>query len=237
MTARALILVVTLVFLSSCGITSTPFNVSVSGRALLPHQPGVSYIVLPLEQDVAENSLEFQEYKRYLDRALAAKDFVQAADTSSADIALLFGYGIGDPQTRNYSYSLPVFGQTGVSGSTTTGTISTYGSNSTFSGTTTYTPTYGITGYNNISGSTSVYTRHFTVTAYDWQTYLATQEEIVLWQTAVVSTGFSGDLRRVMPIIIAAGQAYLGDDTGQAVSLTLYETDDDVIRIKGEDIN
>jgi hypothetical protein len=56
-----------------------------------------NYILLPSNEGVNVNDLEFQEFSRYIKRALAHHGFREATDFDSADIAIFLGYGIGDP--------------------------------------------------------------------------------------------------------------------------------------------
>ncbi len=97
-----------------------------------------------------QTSLEFIEFASYVERVLRAKGMQRVSEFGSADVAVFLSYGIGDPETSEYSYSLPVWGQTGVASSHTSGSVNTYGNSATYSGTTTYTPSYGVTGYQNV---------------------------------------------------------------------------------------
>ena len=69
--------------------------------------------------------------------------------------------------------------------------------------------------------------------AIDFDEYKANKKEVQLWKTTVTSTGSSGDLRRVFPILVAASQQYIGKNTGQKVEVNLSEGDARVIEIKG----
>jgi len=70
--------------------------------------------------------------------------------------------------------------------------------------------------------------------AYDFNAFLKNQEEIQLWRTQITSSGSSGDLRRVFPVLVAASVPYLGRNSGQKVKVELRESDDEVLQIKGE---
>ena len=139
----------------------------------------------------------------------------------SAELAVFLSYGIGDPEKSEYSYSLPVWGQTGVSSSYTSGSVNVYGNSGTYSGTTTYTPSYGVTGYQNIQGSNTTFTRHAFLTAYDLEEYRRTEKEKIIWDTRIASTGSSGDLRLVFPIMIAAAIDHIGTNTGKMIFVSL----------------
>jgi hypothetical protein len=150
-----------------------------------------------------------------------------------ANIAIFLGYGIGEPKEHTYTYSMPVYGQTGVSSSNTFGTATAMGGMATYSGVTTYTPTYGIVGSQTYSGSYVTYTRYVVMDAYDFKSFRETKKEKELWKTEVTSTGSIGDLRYVFPVLIAGSVPYLGGNTGQAVIVTLTDNSPEVLKIKG----
>ncbi|MHC4295036.1 MAG: hypothetical protein ACYSTL_05570, partial [Planctomycetota bacterium] len=140
---------------------------------------------------------------------------------------------ISEPKEHPYSYSVPHFGQTGISSSSTYGTLQSFGNYGTYSGTTTYQPTYGITGYSNHVGTYVTYTRRFNLVACDLDIYRREEKVKELWRVLAVSTGSSGDLRRVFPILVAAAQPYLGENTDRKfVKVKLKEHDDEVVQIR-----
>lgn len=222
---------------SGCATMGQPrFHVAVDSLASPAAQQNRTYILLPGNEGVTWDDLQFQEYAVYLMRALNAQGFVSAQKAEDADIAIVLSYGIGDPQTRQYSYSLPVWGQTGVSSSHTYGTATAYGNSASYSGTTTYTPTYGVTGYTTHIGTRTTFFRYALITGYDFKAFKETEKQIQLWRTTITSTGSSGDLRQVFPILISASVPYLATNTGKQVSVHLYENDKVVKTVKGEPV-
>ncbi|HED00209.1 MAG TPA: hypothetical protein ENN18_07490 [Proteobacteria bacterium] len=191
------------------------------------------YILLSGLKDVHPNDLEFREYASYVEKALASAGYIRAGNFKDANIAIFLAYGIGDPKEHQYTYSLPVRGQTGVSSSTTYGTITSYGGYGTYHGTTTYTPTYGITGYTTHVGSYTSFFRFFILDAVDLEEYQRSDKVVQIWRTTVTSRGSSGDLRKVFPILVAAAKSYIGTDTGKQIEVTLTEDDKAVLEIKG----
>ena len=218
--------------MAGCATMQPQFSVRVDSIAGATADKN-SYILLPGNKDTKVEDLQFKEYAAYVNRALIKQGFVPAESFEKANVAIFLVYGIGDPQERQYSYSLPTWGQTGVSSSHTTGTISSYGGYGSYSGTTTYTPTYGVTGSTTHIGSHTTYFRFMVLDAVDLDEYKKSKKEVQLWKTTVASAGSSGDLRQVFPILVAASQQYVGKNTGQKVEVDLYEEDERVIQIKG----
>lgn len=192
------------------------------------------YILLPGNKDTSANDLQFKEYAAYINRALISRGLTPVETVENADLAVFVIYGIGNPQEYQYSYSLPVWGQTGVSSSNTYGTLSTYGNSGTYSGTTTYNPTYGIKGYTSHVGSYTEYFRFLVLDALDLAEYKQTKKEVQLWKTTITSTGSSGDLRRVFPYLVSASKPNIAANTGQQIEVILEENDPSVMEIKGQ---
>lgn len=226
----AVLLLTTLAFLTGCAAQAPRFQVNVDGMASSSAPDGKRYVLLPGNKDTRSEDLQFQEFSAYVHRALSGSGYTLASGLDSADLAIFIVYGIGAPERHQYSYSMPIWGQTGVSSSTTTGTVSSYGS---FSANTTYTPTYGVKGFANESGEYVTYYRYLVIDAYDAPRSKLEQKAVPAWRTSVDSTGSSGDLRLVFPILVAASREYIGHNTGHRVEISLREADKSVQAIKG----
>ena len=194
--------------LSSCA--TTRFKSNVDSLAQPDAVAKKRFVLLPGGKGVEVSDLQFLEFASYVERIFTEKGFVKATSVPDADVAIFLAYAIGDPQTYQYAYSLSNWGQTGVSSSNTRGTITSYGGTASYSGTTTYTPTYGITGSTTYVGTDTVYTRFLFLDAYDVSAYMKEKKMAQVWKTSVVSTGSSGDLRLVVPYMVAAMRPYLG---------------------------
>ena len=210
------------------------FHVNVDSISAPEAISKTKYILLPGVKNVEGSDLQYREYATYVERALAFQGYSQALSFEEADIAIFLGYGIGKPEAQQFTYSLPTYGKTGISSSSTSGTLSTYGNTSTYSGTTTYKPTYGITGSTTHTGTRTTYLRYMWLDAVDLNEYRSSEKEVRLWKTTVTSTGSSGDLRQVFPILVAASKPHIGSNTGKQIRVILSETDKRVIEIKGE---
>jgi hypothetical protein len=226
---KVIIAVLSSLLIINCG---PKFNVRVDSLARLDAVTKTSFILLSSDSKDS-NDLQYIEFSGYIERALLQRGFKKAENIDSANIAIFLAYGIGDPKTETYTYNLPVYGQTGIASSNTTGRVSAYGNSASYSQTTENTPEYGVIGYSSNEGTYTVYTRHVFLKAYDLQEYRESKSERVLWETKMASTGQSGDLRLVFPVMVAAGHAYIGSNTGKIVDVSIYENDSRVQRVKG----
>ena len=188
-----------------------------------------TYVLLPGIEGLASNDLQFLEYAEYVDRALADRGFMRTNSFEEASLAIFLVYGIGNPQTIQYSYSLPVWGQTGVT-SSTSGRIDVFGN---YQSTTTETPTYGLTGLGTATGTRTAHFRFMLLEALDLDMYRKSAEVEQVWKTEVVSSGSSDDLRLVFPYMVTAAVPYLGRNPGQKVRVVLPGDDPAVQAIRG----
>ncbi len=222
----------TILFLQGCAV-GPQYHVNVDSISAPEASSKTIYILFPGVKGVEAGDLQYREYAGYVERTLSSLGYIKADNIAAADIAIFLGYGIGDPETHQFTYSLPTYGKTGVSSSNTYGTVNTYGNTATYSGTTTYTPTYGVTGSTTHTGSRTTYFRYLLLDAVDLDEYRKTEKEVQLWKTTVTSTGSSGDLRQVFPILVAASKQYIGSNTGKKVKVILSESDNRVTEVKG----
>jgi hypothetical protein len=129
-------------------------------HSLPPSGNGDTVAILAADQ--AQNgTLEFRAFAAQLAAYLEADGYriVPLSPSDKPKFLAFFGYGIDNGTLLSSSYSIPQYGMTGYSSSTTTGTIDTFGNFGTVEATTTYTPTYGITGYQTGTTVDRVYRR------------------------------------------------------------------------------
>lgn len=191
------------------------------------------YFLTPGNEGVNEGDLQYREFAAYVDRAMAYRGFTKVIDPKAADIAVVLQYGIGDARTVVRTYNLPIFGQTGVSSSRTTGSLSPgYGGSANYNATTYNTPTYGITGTMQRQVEETTYSRFMMLSAYDWQEFGRTQKESQVWKISVNSVGPSGDLRMIFPLMLGATLPGIGkSSTGMLVG-HIGDQDDNVYIVK-----
>lgn len=218
----------------------THYGVTADGITNPDTEKGETFVIAPLNEGIDKSDLQFREYAKYVSRAMAAQGFIEGNDPLECDFILLLAYGISDPEERQVTYNQPIFGQTGVSSKTTTGNM--YGSASTwgnttsgsanYSDTTTYTPSYGITGYIPQTVNITRYHRYIYLYAQDWREDVDSAKRL-RWKLHIDSTGSSGDLRKVFPVILSAAQQYLGQNTQGDIELKIFEDDPRINVIKG----
>lgn len=199
---------------------------------------GERFILIPGNEGVSAGDLQFREYAGYVKKALEARGFIEASTFDDARIAIFVTYGISDPQQNIASYLTPTWGQTGIASARTIGSVTSHGNSSvSYNATTTFTPSYGVTGYANTSYTYETFTRGLSLSAYDLTAYILSGKEIELWRTMAISTGRSGDLRRVMPMLVAAIEPFIATNTGGSMRMALGENEAAVVRIRGANVS
>jgi hypothetical protein len=230
---KRILLLLMLGFLSLTSCETLPhFDVAINSFSRQNAVALKTFIIIPGNKNTNANDLEFMEYVSYVERALATQGYIKEENGEKADMLIFLAYGIGKPEEHNYTYSFPVFGQTGVASKQTYGNLYTFGNMGLYSEQTTYTPQYGITGYGTGQGSFTTYSRYIYITAYDLIAYRENKSENIMWDTRIASVGSSGDLRRVFPVMIAASLDDIGKNTKGIKEVSLEENDDKVLIIK-----
>ena len=189
------LLVVALVFITGC--MSSQFHVHTKSISANTVPKFKTYSIRSVNGEKPTNSLRQAERLKLIKRVFSDSGFSEVSKNPmyTADIT----FGISDPKTK--SGSTPIIGQTGVSSSTTYGNVSSYGnvnsygnynSYGTYNATTYNTPTFGVVG--SRSYSYDEYTRYLIIKAYD-------PNGDQIFDTQSFSSGTSGDLDQVLPIL------------------------------------
>lgn len=191
-----------------------------------------TYFLLPASQKILASDLEFREYGWYVHRALMARGLQPAATLDEAELAVFVDYGVGEPHEHIETYDIPMWGQTGIASTTTTGTISTFGNQSQIRTSTSYTPQYGITGYRTKVETYTLFPRFALFSAVDLRVYRSTRQIVEIWKTQLTSIGVSDDLRTVFPIMVAAAVDLFGVSSGRTIERDLYDNSPQVVWLR-----
>ena len=149
---------------------------------------GKTFYVISADPKVSNKDLEFQEYKDYITQCLMIKNAIPCENSDSADVCILFDYGVVD---KSYvaNVPIPIWGIT-----TTSRYINTIA-----------------TGVLNSKEDIQDYRRVINLYAYDNKD--RTSDPVMLWKTNISSQGTSRDLQEVLPYIAYAAIPYMGQQT------------------------
>ncbi len=194
-----LLLVVTLA-LGGCSLTPA-MSVQVDAIAAADGAAGKRYRLEPGDAATPADDLQFKEFAGYVDKALAGLGYRPAEADAPPDLIVALAYGVGEPQEKIYSYSIPEWG--------------TWRARAPY-------PYSNIVTYRTEVDSYTTFARSVMLTAYAQRNGGRGDQ---VWRTIAVSRGSSEDLRRLFPMLLSAMVPYLGRDTGGQVIVTVREGD------------
>lgn len=222
-----LVFLLSVLFIQACVVKvgdHTPrVNTSVSSLASEDSSTFKSYVLIPSSNSVSTNDLQFKEYSSYVKRLLKKNGYKDSQDKENPDLVIFVGYGIGEPEQSQYTYSMPIFGTTPTGVYTLNATSTNNGGTTQLDGTLTQQRALAVTGYSTHTNIRTNYTRHLELYAVNLSEYQLTGEILPVWQSTVVSRGSNGDLRYVFPYLVAALDGLVGIDSGSSVDVTVRQ--------------
>jgi hypothetical protein len=191
---RLFVFLVSIALFSGCAV-SPRFTSHVTVFHQMSKPAGLTFMMVPLADQLG--SLEYDSYSKAISGELKrfGMEQVQTSDRAAVSVYMRYSIDTGTAVTSSY----PIIGQTGVSGSTTYGTVSQVGNMATVNASTTYTPTFGVVG-TGVSTDT-VYKRSLDLQIMDTAS-LSSGSPRKLYEAQVRSEGTSPQLARVMPYMI-----------------------------------
>ena len=150
----------------------------------------------------ARQSLETQQWVNIAAREFRQRGYVVVDNPTSANILAGVAVSMLGGRDVTSSYSIPQYGVTGYTGSTTTGSFQRFGNTGTFQSSTNYQPQYGITGYSTGVSTDRVFDRAaFLVIS---RKPAAGSQLREVYSAKAHSTGTCGMLSVVAPFLIEA---------------------------------
>lgn len=185
---------------------------------------GKRYIIVPANQQIWNNDqLTYIQLAKQAVLSLSMKGYTLVPNKELADQMIMLDYRRSGAVTNSRIVSVPEWGQTGVSSSTTYGNVNTnlnsygnYGTaNSTYNATTVYNPTYGITGYHSEQVTDTAYSIGVSLTSVSLRD-LEINKVTNLWKVQAISTSHKQDGLADFQGLIRLSSEYanttLGDD-------------------------
>ena len=194
-------------FSSGCAVVESRVTVF---HTIPATAPAGKASIIPLRPEI--EGLEFASYAEQFAAALRAKGFTVGPLDPDTKYAAFLDYGIDNGQLVTTTRTRPQFGVTGSSGSTTTGTVTSYGNTARVNATTTNIPTFGVTGYVPVTNTTEVFARYVTFEIFTSNPDMNLGPPI--YEGSVRSEGSCGNLASVMPNFIFALMADFPGETG-----------------------
>jgi len=178
------------------------------------YQKDKVFCIFPVQEQ--KGSLEFNYYANIIKSGLTERGMTFTDNIDNANIILLFSYGITDGKEK--TGSLPVFGQTGISSSSSTFNFYNRGGNTTGNISTINNPSYGIIGTRQYSYTE--YGRYLWIGMFDKQS-LVDNNVKQLYNATIISVGSASNIKEVLPTMIKSFFTVYPGINGKVENITL----------------
>ena len=218
-------------FTAGCASTT---EVRIDSLSKPKAEEAISYSIHSNNPLVAEDSLRYKEAVGFVKTALSGKGLYEAPDPQKADIVVNVDYGISPPQLHRETYSEPVYivkeGRTHIEtvligldkkGMPVYGNITVQDP-----------PTNEMAGFQDRVVTTVVYEKYLHLTARDNKPAAEGRPPAEIWTIDATSEGESHDLRKNLPVIVAATIDYIGKDTHGQKTIFIKDGSTDVAFVK-----
>jgi hypothetical protein len=213
---------------------ASSYRVKVDSLARPGKENVVSYEIHNANPLLADDSLRYKEAVGYVKTALSGKGLYEAPEKTNPDLVVDVDYGIGPPQVRVETMSEPVYVE--VPGQTRTETVQ-VGIDQ--KGNPIYStviiqdpPSQRFAGFREYQITTTVYEKYLRLTAREAEPATEGRPPTEVWSVDVTSEGESRDVRKHLPVLVAASIEYIGQDTHGQKTIKLKDNNADIAFVR-----
>jgi len=216
---------------SGCATTHT---LKVDSLAKPAAENSISYEIKNKNPLVADDSLRYKEAESLVKTALSGRGIYEAPPNTKADMIVDLDYGVGPPQVRRETVSEPVY--ITIPGQIRTERVQ-VGTDS--QGRPIYQtitvqdpPTTEFAGFREYIITVVVYEKYLKLTARENKEAAEGQPPSEIWTLDITSEGESKDIRKHLPILVAASIDYIGKDTQGQKTIRIKDNASDIAFVK-----
>lgn len=222
-----------LVWLLGAGCATT-HEVKVDSLSKPPAAPVASYELRNRNPLVADDSLRYKEAAGLVKTALSGRGLYEAPPNTKPDIVVDLDYGVGPAQQRREKVSEPVYlnipGQIRVeriqvgvdsAGRPVYQTVTVQDP-----------PTTEFAGFREYYVTVVVYEKYLKLTARENKEASEGRPAAEVWTVDVTSEGENRDLRKALPVLVAASIEYIGQDTKGQKTVRIKESNSDLAFVR-----
>jgi hypothetical protein len=194
----------------------------------------VSYEIKNKNPLIADDSLRYKEAANYVRTALSGKGMYEAPPGVKPDLVVDLDYGISPPVSRRETVSEPVY--ITIPGQIRTERVQ-VGTDS--QGRPIYQtitvqdpPTTEFAGFREYQITVTVYEKYLKLSARENAPPVEGRPPQEVWTIDVTSEGQSRDLRKKLPVLVAASIDYIGRDSQGQQTIRIKDNDSDVAFVK-----
>lgn len=221
----------TLLLMSGC-VSSTV--VKVDSLAKPNAENAISYEIKNKNPLVTEDSLRYKEAAGFVKTALSGKGMYEAPPGAKPDMVVDLDYGLGPPVSRQEMQSEPIYLQVPGAVRTERVQVGTDSRGQPIYQTVVYQEPSRteFVGYREYQITVTVYEKFLKMTARDNKETNEGQPVSEIWTVDVTSEGESRDLRKNLPVLVAASIDYIGKDSHGQKTIRIKDSDHDVAFVK-----
>lgn len=216
------------------GGCATTHELKVDSLAKPDAEASISYEIKNRNPLVADDSLRYKEAASMVKTALSGKGLYEAPPNTKADMVVDLDYGVGPPQTKRETISEPVYitlpGQirtervqvgTDSQGRPIYQTITVQDP-----------PTTEFAGFREYIVTIIVYEKYLKLSARENKEAVEGRPPSEIWTVDVTSEGESRDIRKSLPVLVAASIDYIGKDTQGQKTIRIKDSSSDIAFVK-----
>jgi hypothetical protein len=229
--ARLALLALCSLLFAGCATTHV---LKVDSLAKPKAENSISYEIKNKNPLVADDSLRYKEAASMVKTALSGRGMYEAPPNVKADMVVDLDYGVGPPQTRKETVSEPVY--ITVPGQIRTERVQ-VGTDS--QGRPIYQtitvqdpPSTEFAGFREYIISVTVYEKYLKMSARENKEAVEGRPTPEIWTVDVTSEGESRDIRKHLPILVAASIDYVGKDSQGQKTIRIKDNSSDIAFVK-----
>jgi hypothetical protein len=216
------------------GGCATTHQVKVDSLAKPNAEAAISYEIHNKNPMVADDSLRYKEAANLVKTALSGKGLYEAPPNTKPDLVVDLDYGVGPPQQKKETVSEPVY--ITVPGQIRTERVQ-VGTDS--QGRPIYQtitvqdpPTTEFAGFREYMVTVTVYEKYLKLSARENKEAAEGRPQTEVWTVDVTSEGESRDIRKNLPVLVAASIDYIGKDSHGQKTIKIKDSSSDIAFVK-----
>ncbi len=216
------------------GGCATTHEIKVDSLAKAKAEPAVSYEIKNRNPLVADDSLRYKEAASMVKTALSGKGLYEAPPNTKPDMVVDLDYGVGPPQMKRETVSEPVYITLPGQIRTERIQVGTDSQGRPIYQTVTVQdpPTTEFAGFREYLVTVVVYEKYLKLSARENKEAVEGRPPSEIWTVDVTSEGESRDIRKNLPVLVAASIDYIGKDTQGQKTIRIKDNSSDIAFIK-----
>jgi hypothetical protein len=228
---RPLWLLTVALFLGGCATTHV---VKVDSLAKPKAEDAISYEIKNRNPLVADDSLRYKEAAGMVKTALSGKGMYEAPPNTKADVVVNLDYGVGPPQMKTETVSEPVYITIPGQIRTERVQVGTDSQGRPIYQTVTVQdpPTTEFAGFREYIVKVVTYEKYLKLSARENKEAAEGRPQQEVWTIDVTSEGESRDIRKNLPVLVAASIEYIGQDSQGQKTIRIKDNSSDIAFVK-----